>query len=62
MMCGCKERHGGGRFDSCLLDALRLGPVFLCWMTGSRCFPLFEGQSWDSSAPSIDDEHEHEHE
>jgi hypothetical protein len=28
MMCGCKERHGGGRFDSCLLDALRLGPVF----------------------------------
>jgi hypothetical protein len=31
-------------------------------MTGSRCFPLFEGQSWDSSAPSIDDEHEHEHE
>lgn len=33
MMCGCKERHGGERFDSCLLDALRLGPVFLCWMT-----------------------------
>jgi hypothetical protein len=33
MMCGCKQWHGGGRFDSCLLDALHLGPVFLCWMT-----------------------------
>jgi hypothetical protein len=60
MMCGCKQWHGGGRFDSCLLDALRLGPVFLCWMTELRCFPLLEGQSWDSSASLIDDEHEHE--
>jgi hypothetical protein len=33
MMCGCKQWHGGGRFDSCLLDALYLGPVFLSYLT-----------------------------